>query len=518
MSHPHPSHCNIQVRKQPARLAGSQYSEGMSLDPDLCYLAIQSRDERFDGRFFTGVLTTGIYCRPICPARTPLRKNVRFFRCAAAAEGAGFRPCLRCRPETSPGTPAWLGSSAVVSRALQLMADGVLAEAGLDELARRLGTGRRQLRRLFQQHLGTSPIAVAQTQRLHFAKQLLDETSLPISEVAFCAGFSSIRRFNALFSQAYQQPPSQLRRQQLEPGLQASTLHLKLAYRPPLAWLPLIRFLQARAIPGVEQVEAERYRRLVRLGETVGVIEVQWVEGQHYLRLSVPSGLSKGLLPIVERVRRLFDLKADPEQISRQLALDPSLAPLLEAWPGLRLPGAWDSFELAVRAILGQQVSVQAATTLAGRLVKAYGEPVAAVGSNGLGYLFPSPETLAQADLSGLGLPSKRAAAIQGLAQAIHSGEFVLAGATGLEPSIAQLTALPGVGPWTAHYIAMRALAEPDAFPSGDLILRRAAAGKATPTLSEAELLRRAEAWRPWRAYAALYWWTDYTAKQEKTP
>jgi len=490
----------------------------MKLDHQLCYAAIKSRDERFDGRFFSAVLTTGVYCRPICPARLPRFENIRFFATAAAAAEAGFRPCLRCRPESSPGTPDWQGPSATVSRALRLISEGVLDKFGVDEVAQRLNIGTRQLRRLFVQHLGASPLAVAQTRRNHFAKKLIDETDLPMSEIAFSAGFSSIRRFNAAFRKAYGKSPTELRRvgKCTDSNSDDFQLHLRLSYRPPYDWQSLIQFLQARAIPGVESVDEKRYRRTVQVGDEWGIIKVQPVESESHLLLSVPSNLSKGLIQIVERTRRLFDLNADPAEIMRHLQQDKMMATIVQAYPGLRVPGAWDGFEIAIRAILGQQVSVKAATTFAGRLVKAYGEPLSIPDEDQLSFLFPRPEQLAAAELSGLGLTPKRIEAIRELAKAVRDGDLVLGTAIGLGKATEPLMALPGVGPWTAHYIAIRALGEPDAFPSGDLILRRAAAEIEGKTLTEAQLRQRAEMWRPWRSYAAMYLWKKYTNTQNR--
>ena len=484
----------------------------MNLDRNICYLAARSRDARFDGKFFIAVVTTGVYCRPVCPAPTPRLENVRFVACAAAAEEAGFRPCLRCRPETSPWTPAWLGASATVSRALRLISEGALDEGSVDELAGRLGIGERHMRRLFIEHLGASPVAVAQTRRTHFAKKLIDETALPIAEVAYSSGFASLRRFNDAFRKAYGRSPSEWRKSKVKTNGSSgeSRLSLKLPYRAPLDWLSLVRFLRARAIPGVESIDDSAYRRTVRIGEASGVIEVRPVEGQRHLLLSVPPELSRSVALIAERVRRLFDLKADPAEISGHLANDPSLTAAVEAYPGLRVPGTWDAFEIGVRAILGQQVSVMAATTLSGRLVEAYGTALPGDAQNGLPWLFPGPERLSRVTVSKVGLPSKRAEAIRQFARAVHRGEVVLSSSAGLEATVEKLISLPGIGPWTAHYIAMRALGEPDAFPSSDLILRRAAANRRGQTVSEAELLERAEAWRPWRAYAALYLWTAY--------
>jgi AraC family transcriptional regulator of adaptative response / DNA-3-methyladenine glycosylase II len=490
----------------------------MILDHQLCYSAIQSRDARFDGLFFTGVLTTGIYCRPICPALTPRPENVRFFISASAAEEEGFRPCFRCRPEASPGTPDWQGPSALVSRALRLIAEGVLDEVGVGGLAQRLNIGTRQLRRLFVKHLGAPPSAVAQTRRLHFAKKLINETQLPMTEIAFCAGFSSVRRFNAAVRSAYDGSPTELRRtgRSGHPEAGDLNLRLRLSYRPPLDWPSLIQFLQARAIPGVESVERDAYRRTVRVGNGVGVIELQHVEGEQYLLLSVPPKLSRNLMYISERMRTLFDLRANPLAITNHLKHDKQMSNLVERYPGLRVPGAWDGFEVAVRAILGQQVSVKAANTLAGRLVKTYGEPLQTAENDQLVYLFPRPERLAEARLSDIGLMPGRAEAIRALAGAVRDGELDFSTAIGLEEAVERLTDLPGIGPWTAHYIAMRALSEPDAFPAGDLGLRRAAAETKGTILTESQLQQRAEAWRPWRAYAAMYLWRRYTDSNAK--
>lgn len=479
----------------------------MKLDHGICYSAIKSRDERFDGRFFTGVRTTGIYCRPVCPANTPRAENVQFFNTAAQAAEAGFRPCLRCRPESAPGSPEWNGGSAIVSRAVRLINEGVMDDGGLDSVATHLHLGSRQLRRLFVQHLGVSPIAVAQTRRLHFAKKLIDETNLPMADIAFSAGYQSIRRFNDALHKTYGRTPTELRRQNDAVDTAVSHLHLKLAYRPPYNWDALIQFLQARAIPGVEWVEAQRYSRTVRFGDQEGIIEVTPVPNKNYLQLSVPSHLARHLQTITERIRRLFDLQADPSQIHDHLSQDALLAPLLAQYPGLRLPGCWDGFEIAVRAILGQQVSVQAATTISGRLVAQLGGMVTAVSDNSpLTHHFPTPQQIIHADLSSLGIPGKRAESIRTIAQAVLDGTLTFNTPTSLEDAIETMVQLPGIGDWTAQYIAMRALGEPDAFPAGDLILRRAASDNDKP-LTETQLRTRAESWRPWRAYAAVYLW-----------
>jgi AraC family transcriptional regulator of adaptative response / DNA-3-methyladenine glycosylase II len=368
---------------------------------------------------------------------------------------------------------------------------------------------------LFVKQLGAPPIAVAQTRRLHFAKKLIDETKLPMSEIAFCAGYASIRRFNAAIRRAYGRPPTQLRRTGNSAHSQADDLNLhhlqlKLSYRPPLDWSSLLQYLQARAIPGVEWVEGDRYRRTVQIEGSVGVIELRFIEGKQHLLLSVPPDLSRAIMQISERVRSLFDLRADPLTIADHLKQDEGMANLIQDYPGLRVPGAWDGFELAARAILGQQVNLKAANTLTGRLVKTYGDPLQTAGDDELAYLFPRPERLAEASLSDIGLMPNRAEAIRALARAVRDGELVFTTAIGLEEAIERLTALPGLGSWTAHYIAMRVLGEPDAFPAADLALRRAAETKGA-MLTEAQLQQRAEVWRPWRAYAAMYLWQHYT-------
>ncbi len=482
----------------------------MDLDPDSCYRALRARDARFDGRFFTAVRTTGVYCRPVCPARTPRRENCLFLPCAAAAQEAGFRPCLRCRPEASPGTPAWLGSSTTVSRALRLIGEGALDEAGVDHLAARLGMGERQLRRLFLQHLGAAPVTVAQTRRVLFAKRLIDETALPMAQVAFGSGFASVRRFNAAIRDTYGRPPRELRRvrtrRDRKPGHGPADATLRLPFRPPFAWNPLRDFLALRATPGVEIVGRNFYRRTVRLDGVVGIVEVRPVPGENHLQARIRLENPAGLIQVVERLRGLFDLTADPVEIASSLRRDPRLRRALRTRPGLRVPGAWDGFELAVRAVLGQQVTVKGATTLAGRLVEAYGEPLPGMGEDGSDRLFPSAEALAGTDLAHIGLPGARAAAIRGLAEAVASDSLRLDGSTGPDETLEKLRSLPGLGEWTAQYIAMRALREPDAFPASDLGLRRALAGRSgPPTASRVAAI--AEAWRPWRAYAAMHLW-----------
>jgi AraC family transcriptional regulator of adaptative response / DNA-3-methyladenine glycosylase II len=481
----------------------------MDLDHNACYRAICQRDARFDGRFFTGVKTTGIYCRPVCPARIPHSKNVIFFPTAAAAQEAGFRPCLRCRPETAPDLGAWRGTSNTVSRALSLIELGALDEADVDGLAGRLGLGERQLRRLFRQHLGASPVAVAQTRRVLLAKQLIHETRLPMTEIAFASGFGSVRRFNETFQELFGRPPSELRRTSGPdfPAGPAGEIVLLLRYQPPYDWVAMIEFLRRRAIAGVERVTADRYTRAVQLNGFQGTIAVQRGEG-NALRATVRFPKLSALPAIIARLRRVFDLGADPLPIAAHLAKDPTLAPLVKARPGLRVPGAWDGFELAIRAVLGQQITVSAAAQLAGRLVAAHGELFAAPEEE-LTHVFPKPEVLATADLTALGMPRSRAAALSAVAAAAVADPHLFDANCGLDDAVKRLRAIRGVGEWTAQYIALRQLREPDAFPAADIGLMRAMAGREGRGHSSSELLDRANAWRPWRAYAAQHLWAS---------
>jgi AraC family transcriptional regulator of adaptative response / DNA-3-methyladenine glycosylase II len=488
----------------------------MDLDGDACYRALCARDSRFDGRFFVGVKSTGIYCRPVCPARTPKRENAGFYPTAAAAQEAGFRPCLRCRPETAPELGAWRGTSNTVARALSLIEDGALDDGAVDALAERLGVGERQLRRLFRQHLGASPVAVAQTRRVLLAKQLLHETDLPMAEVAMASGFGSVRRFNETFRGLFGRPPGALRRgREGAPAGPGGEVTVLLRYRPPYDWPSMLAFLRARAVAGVEIVADGEYARTIEVGGASGTIAVRPAEGCDALRARVRLPRLSALPFVIARLRRIFDLGADPLAIGARLAEDPALAPLVAARPGLRVPGAWSGFELAVRAVLGQQISVAAAATLAGRLARAHGEPLPRPGPGpseapaALSRLFPRPERLAAVDLTPLGLPSKRAAALASLAAAVAADRHLLGVGRSLEGAVAELRALPGVGEWTAQYIAMRELREPDAFPAADVALLRALAGVEGGRPSPSALLARAERWRPWRAYAAQHLWAS---------
>jgi AraC family transcriptional regulator of adaptative response / DNA-3-methyladenine glycosylase II len=484
----------------------------MDMDDDACYRAIETRDHRFDGRLFVAVKTTGIYCRPFCPAPTPKRENVRFFHSAAAAQEAGFRPCLRCRPETSPDLAFWRGSSNTVSRALGLIEAGALDAANLETLAARLGVGGRQLRRLFRQHLGASPISIAQTRRILLAKQLIHDTRLPMTEVALAAGFGSVRRFNEIFQQLYRRPPGALRRKGVAEAPVGTTdsVAVRLGYRPPYDWSAILAFLRARAIPGTEVVSSDRYARTIAIGGEHGVVVVEPADG-NVLKATVRLANLGSLPAIIARVRRVFDLAADPLAIGAHLGTDPILAPLVAARPGLRVPGAWDGFELAVRAILGQQITVSAATRLAGKLVLAFGEKLTdpAAIDQGLTHVFPTPGRLADADLAALGMPKARLMALSSLAAAIVADPLIFGPRRSLEEAIAQLRSLAGVGEWTAQYIAMRELREPDAFPAADIGLMRALSYGSGVRPSPAEMLAHAERWRPWRAYAALHLWAS---------
>jgi AraC family transcriptional regulator of adaptative response / DNA-3-methyladenine glycosylase II len=479
--------------------AGGMLSN-MTLDPEICYRAVASRDPRFDGRFFTGVVSTGIYCRPICPARTPRRENVRFFACAAAAEEAGFRPCMRCRPETAPGTPAWAGSSASVARGLRLIEEGFLDDHSVDELASVLGVGARHLRRLFRGQLGASPVRLAMSRRVHFARRLIDDTDLPLTEVAFASGFASLRRFNDAFRRVFASAPSSVRRSRRSE--RAATLRLELYRRPPYDAGAVFAFLDARAVEGMERV-ANGYRRVVRAGGTSGVIDVA-PRDERGVTLSVSASLTASLPEVVGRTRRVFDLDADPLRISSHLGRDPALAPLVEAAPGLPVPGAWDCFEMTIRAIVGQQVSVAAARTTLSTIVAAYGDPVEVGGETWVS--FPTAARLARARLERLGVIRSRARAIRAVSRMVVEGKLDIGRLIPLERVVRTLGEIEGIGPWTAQMVAMRALGDPDAFPAADLGLRRAARDIVGST-SPGALVEHAKRWRPWRAYAAAHLW-----------
>jgi len=479
---------------------------------EMCYRALESRDARFDGWIFVGVKSTGIYCRPVCPARTAKYENCTFYGSAAAAQEAGYRPCLRCRPETAPEFASWRGTSNTVSRALALIAEGALDGEGkrAGALAERLGVGERQLRRLFLRHLGASPIAVAQTRRVLFAKHLIHETHMPMTEVALASGFGSLRRFNEVFQDLFHRPPRALRRRSSgsRSGCEAEIV-LRIRYRPPYDWKSMLSFLEARAIPGVEMVEKGCYRRTVEMDGSVGSIAVTNRPQQESLCVTLHFANVQSLPVIINRVRRLFDVGADIETIDQHLSHDPHLALWVAQRPGLRAPGGWDGFELAVRAVLGQQVSVAAARRLAGQLVALHGGLVSenSAKSAGLTHTFPTAERLAGTESIGLAMPTSRLNTLRALARAATDDPNLFRPFGTIEEAIARLRAIPGIGEWTAQYIALRALREMDAFPASDIgLLRGVAKLDGTPATSKS-LLLRAESWKPWRAYAAQHLW-----------
>jgi AraC family transcriptional regulator of adaptative response / DNA-3-methyladenine glycosylase II len=474
------------------------------LDRRVCDRARETRDPRFDGLFYIAVTSTRIYCRPVCPAPSPKSRNIRYYASAAAASAAGFRPCLRCRPEAAPGSPLHRAKTDLVAGALRLIEQGVLDETSLPELARRVGVGERHLRRLFADELGTSPLEVAATRRLLFAKKLLTETALPITAIAPAAGYASLRRFNAAFLETYGKAPRDIRRS-LAGSATTDELALRLPFRPPYDFAHLLWFLEKRVIPGVEIVDGTSYRRSFVAAGSPGWLSVSPIDGESALALRVHHAKPSALGEIVARVRRMFDVDADPLAINAHLRRDELLKPLVKRWPGQRLPNAWDGFELGVRAILGQQVSVAAARTLAARIAAKHGTPYAEGAAVGLSALFPTPEILAEAPLEAIGIMRARADAIRTLARAVVDGRVHFRPEQTLAAFEDSLVALPGIGPWTAHYVAMRALGQPDAFPAADLILRRAAGRGETLSTRATEAM--SDAWRPWRAYAVMLLW-----------
>jgi len=480
------------------------------LSEKTCEKARLSKDPRFDGLFFTGVTSTGIYCRPICPAPSPKPENVTYFPTASAAVKAGLRPCLRCRPESSPGTPAWNGTSATVSRAMKLIRAGEMAPPGIEELSAKLGVSARHLRRLFKTHIGASPKTIVNTQRVLFAKKLLNETTMTISAIALASGFGSIRRFNAAFKKLYAKTPSELRRSRSEiKNTSGAPFHcrLTLAYRPPLDWEKMLDFLKARAIPGVETVEANRYRRTVRIGDCRGRIGVWRADKKNALNLETELNDSSRLMEIVARVRQMFDLDADMNAIHESLSMDDLLKGIIEKNGGMRLPGAWDPFEVVVRAVVGQQISVKGAKTILGRITERAGMVAGKLADQELNLFFPDAGEVSGTNLTGLGMPLKRSDTLQRVGRAVHSGQVRLEAGRKTAEFIDEILQIKGIGPWTANYIAMRAFGEPDAFIAQDLGIIKALApeGGARPTAAQVE--KRAESWRPWRAYAAVYLW-----------
>jgi AraC family transcriptional regulator, regulatory protein of adaptative response / DNA-3-methyladenine glycosylase II len=490
------------------------------LDRDSCTRALEARDARFDGVFFVGIASTGIYCRPICPARATLRKNRRFFANAAAAERAGFRPCLRCRPELAPGLARIDAVPRLVQSAAARIAGGALNGRSVDALARELGVTGRQLRRVLQRELGVSPIELAQTHRLLVAKHLLTDTHLPMTQVAYASGFQSLRRFNALFHARYHLNPAALRRHKANGRTASDAVRIILAYRPPLDWPALLAFLGARATPGIEVVGPTEYARTVRLGTHTGVLRVTREDrgrpnratrtssegtGRTHTSFALCLEIDASLVPVLvelrARIRHVFDLDAEPAAIHAHLAAAGLPAALRR---GLRVPGAFDGFELAVRAVLGQQVTVKGATTLMGRLTDTFGEHVD-TGNPALTRLAVSAKRLADAGVSrikAIGLPETRARTLHILALRVAAGVLRFDPDGDVVRFMRQLEDIPGVGEWTAEYVAMRALHWPDAFPATDLVLRRNAGARTV-----GQLRRAADRWRPWRAYAAMQLW-----------
>ena len=483
------------------------------LNSNHCYRALQSKDSRFDGKFFVGVSSTGIYCRPVCTAKTPMRTRCTFFPSAAAAENAGYRPCLRCRPELAPGNSTVDAAGRISHSAASLIDDGFLEENNLSTLARRLGVTDRHLRRVFQEEFGVAPVGYAQTQRLLLAKRLLTDTSLPVTDIAMASGFGSVRRFNALFQARYRMQPTRLRNDRIVNAGDAtdSLMRFELAYRPPLAWDTILAFLGARAVQGVEMVADGEYRRTTTAshGATIhrGWVVVRASPKRSTLLVSISPGLAKVVPAVLARVKRLFDLACDPHVVATQLG---SLA---EAHPGLRVPGTFDGFEMSVRAILGQQVTVKAATTLSGRLATVYGEPIETPWP-ALSHTFPTAARLAALsvdDIASKGIVGARSRCILALAARVADGTLLLAPGVDVEATMAALREVPGIGEWTAQYIAMRALAWPDAFPHTDLGVMKAL-GETSPK----KVLAHAGQWQPWRAYAVLHLWHSKIGKEAK--
>ncbi len=473
--------------------------------PAICDRARAAKDARFDGLFFTAVRSTGIYCRPVCPAPTPKRSNVSYFPTAAAATAAGYRPCLRCRPELSPEAHA-RGGDETVQRALALIADGALQDGSIETLALQVGIGSRQLRRVFLAHTGATPIAVHTTRRLLLAKQLLTETTLPVTQVALAAGFNSLRRFNAAFLEGCGMAPSAIRRLRAEAP--SGTMSLRLGYRPPLDFGTMLAFIAKRAIPGIERVNADSYERVVGPRDASTWIQVTADRAKPELHLEISNTDPRAIPDIVRRVRRMFDVDADLAVVHSVLRDEPQLADAIKRRPGLRVPCGWDGFEIAVRAVLGQQISVASATTLARRLVATYGElrtDAREIEHAGLDRMFPAPERLCDAPMEEIGLPKSRAASLRTLAAALIDGRIHFGSGQRLDAFVESMVALPGIGPWTAHYIAMRALGHPDAFPAGDLILQKMLGNE--KRLSERATEARSQSWRPWRAYTVLHLW-----------
>ena len=474
----------------------------LQLDVRVLDRARVSRDARFDGKFFIGVTSTGVYCRPICPSRTSKPANVRYYATAAAAAEAGFRPCLRCRPEAAPGTPAWIGTCAVVNRGLRMINEGVLDELSVESLAARLGVSSRHLHRLFIRHVGASPITVAQTRRLHFAKRLLDETHLPITQIALASGFGSVRRFNDAIRETYGRAPRELRARTGSKVMSAGEVVLRLPYRPPYGWQHMLESLAAMAIRGVEWVAEGCYARSILTPAGRALVTVRASAGENALELRVRGAASSALVQIATAARRVFDLAADSAVIDAALGSDPLLGPLVRRRPGLRIPGAWDPFECAVRTLIAENERPERAKRQLDALVARTGDAIDS-GCVQVTRTFPTPATFASADLDELGIASPKRHALRALARALARGERPLPDSDAVMQALASI---PEVSDWTLQLMALRSLAEPDAFPAEDRSLRSAAASGES-MLSANALLHRAEPWRPWRGYAAMHLW-----------
>ena len=464
---------------------------------DVFYQAMLARDYRFDGKFFIGVKTTGIYCRPICPAK-PLRKNIEFYTTSALAEKAGFRPCLRCRPECAPLSPAWYGKSAVVQRALRLIASHQLHEFQEEQFAAQFGMSARHLRRLFEQDIGQSPKQISDANRLNFARKLVVETGLPMTEVSTAAGFSSLRRFNDAFKKRFLRAPTQIRKSKLGLG-DPEGIELTLAFRPPYRWEAILEFFNSHRISGVEEFHQGTYARVFKLNQKLGWLQVRLGDNALLLRVGVDDPAV--LFTVVSRVRQMFDLDSDPLLITQSFSDQPLLARLTGKFPGLRLPGGWDPFEIVICSILGQLVSVTQARNLVGQLVENYGESVKHPASGLPTQIFPSAKTLATADLSLVKTTRARRATLREVSQKVLSREINLSVAQDPVRFRELLLGIKGIGPWTAEYISLRAIGDTDAFPKTDLILRRAL--ELHPGLD-------LQAAQPWRSYAALYLWKEF--------
>jgi AraC family transcriptional regulator of adaptative response / DNA-3-methyladenine glycosylase II len=482
-----------------------------SPDPESSYRALQSRDRTFDGRLFFGIASTGIYCRPICPAKTARSENCRCFSSAAAAQAAGFRPCLRCRPESAPATPNFEESPDSVLRALAMISEGYLDGEGsnVDRLAAQAGVGESQLQQLFEEHVGASPSSVAQTRRVLFAKQLIHETDLSMTDVAAAAGFDSLQTLTNTFKKLFHRQPADLRHRKHNRSVPetSSTVSLFISYRPPYDWDHILSHLRARAIDGVEQIISGSYKRTFSFEGSSGMIHVSNNPARSGLDVQIHFPSVRSLAPVLLRLRRLFDVYADITAIEKHLSNDKQLASLIEKWPGLRVPGAWDGFELAVRAILGQQITVRSAQQLAGKLVRLCHGPSEDLQDNSLKYIFPSPSQLAAADFTEIGMPDSRRKTLKSLAAAVMEDPAFFEVAGSLNVILRKLRAVPGIGEWTAQYIALRAFRKTDAFPATDVVILRGAKLLRGIVMGPDELVHQAEQWRPWRAYAAQHLW-----------